>query len=147
MELSLQAAFLAEMLTLLILLAGAMLLYGSFREKYLLSWIAGWTALCLARTSLSLGAGGGHGPLWMVLAHVAYIVALGLFTTSVLMYVAQVRLLWLAFACLALALPLDISYVLWLPNLWLHRLSLALCFQVKLLAAVQLARFAWGRTN
>jgi len=83
----------------------------------------------------------------MVLAHVAYIVALGLFTTSVLMYVSQVRLLWLAFACLALALPLDISYVLWLPNLWLHRLSLALCFAVKLLAAVQLARFAWGRTN
>ncbi len=132
---------------MLILLAGAVLLYGSFREKYLVPWIAGWTAMCLSRAFLSLSGASGPGLLWMVLAHAAYLIALGLFTTSVLMYVAQVRLLWLAFAGLALAFPLDVTFVLWLPNPWLHRLSMALCLAVKLLASTHLARFAWGRSN
>jgi len=54
MDLTLQSAFLAEMSTLLILLAGAVLLYSSFREKYLLPWIAGWTCLTLSKVCVAV---------------------------------------------------------------------------------------------
>ena len=40
----LQSALLAEASAPLILLGGAVLLYRSFREKYLLPWIVAWAA-------------------------------------------------------------------------------------------------------
>jgi hypothetical protein len=48
-NLTLESANLAEMSTLLILLAGAILLYRSFREKYLVPRIGGRTFLSFAK--------------------------------------------------------------------------------------------------
>ncbi|HKR97381.1 MAG TPA: hypothetical protein VJW55_18545, partial [Candidatus Angelobacter sp.] len=82
MEFSLQSAFLAEMSTLLILLAGAVLLYSSFREKYLVPWIAGWTCLTLSKIAVTVNLG--HGPvgLWAALGYAFFVLAVGLFSTA-----------------------------------------------------------------
>jgi len=144
MDLTLQSAFLAEMSTLLILLAGAVLLYSSFREKYLIPWIAGWTCLFCAKVFLNLDLG--HtSPLWSVLSLACFILAVGLLVTAVLFYVSQGKLLLPLVLMLTAALALGLLYSLWLPYSGLRILAQGLCWAAKILASVQLVRFAWGR--
>jgi PAS domain S-box-containing protein len=145
MDFTLQSAFLAEMSTLLILLAGAVLLYASFREKYLVPWIAGWSVFTLSKVFLALSSG--RPALWTILAYVTYVMAVGLFATAVFFYVAQRKLLWPSIFALCVALPLELAYSLWRPYPVLHYLAFILCWSVSIVASVQLVRFAWGRLS
>ncbi|HZU33225.1 MAG TPA: ATP-binding protein [Candidatus Angelobacter sp.] len=147
MDLTLQSAFLAEMSTLLILLAGAILLYSSFREKYLVPWIGGWTVFSLSKIFLAIGGAHTHANLWMALAYATYVIAIGLFVTAVFFYVAQAKLLWPTVPVLAVALALEVAYWGWTPYPVLHTIALSLCWLARILASVQLVRFAWGRRN
>jgi PAS domain S-box-containing protein len=146
MELSLQSAFLAEMSTLLILLAGAVLLYSSFREKYLIPWIAGWTCLTFSKIALALSVGHTPSHLWASLCYAFFVLAIGLFTTAVFFYVSQKRLLW-PLMVLAAALPVGLAYTLGLARLLFLFIGLGLCWVVKIVASAQLIRFAWGRRS
>lgn len=145
MDLSLQSAFLAEMSTLLILFAGAVLLYSSFREKYLIPWIAGWTFLSLAKVFMTLGATRTPTLLWESLCIVSFILALGLLVAAVLVYVSQRKLLLPLALMLAVALTLALMYLLWWPYVPLRLAAQALCWAAKIIASMQLVRFAWGR--
>lgn len=148
MDLALQPAFLAEASTLLILAAGAILLYRSFRERYLAPWIAGWTAYGLARLFTALGETSAVQRFWVALAYACFVAAVGLFAGTVFLYVYQKRLLWPAGAVLFLALTLGLLRAFWLPRS--HALGSAFevsCRLVLLAAAVQLVRFSWGRLN
>jgi PAS domain S-box-containing protein len=147
MDLSLQSAFLAEMSTLLILLAGAVLLYSSFREKYLVPWIAGWSVFTLSKVLLALSGTHPLEPSWTILAYASYVLAVGLFAAAVFFYVSQRKLVWPSTMALCLALPLEIAYSLWRPYPALHYIASALCWLVSVLAAGQLVRFAWGRLS
>src|SRR5689334_15976511 len=147
MNLTLQSAFLAEMSTLLILLAGAVLLYSSFRERYLVPWIAGWSVFTLYKAVLALSAAHPTVPLWTIMANGSYVLAVGLFATAVFFYVSQRKLVWPTALTLCLALPLEIAYSLWRPYPALHYLAFALCWLVSVMAAGQLVRFAWGRVS
>ncbi|HVG90300.1 MAG TPA: GAF domain-containing protein, partial [Alphaproteobacteria bacterium] len=147
MDLSLQSAFLAEMSTLLILLAGAVLLYSSFREKYLVPWIAGWSVFALYKVLLALCAAQPRVPLWTILAYASYVLAVGLFATAVFFYVSQRKLVWPSVVALGFALPLELAYSLWRAYPALHYIAFALCWLVNVMAAGQLVRFAWGRVS
>jgi two-component system NtrC family sensor kinase len=147
MDFTLQSAFLAEMSTLLILLAGAILLYSSFREKYLVPWIAGWSVFTLSKVFLALSSSRAPAPLWIAFAYGFYVVAVGLFATAVFFYVAQRKLLWPSRLVLSVALPLELAYALWRPYPALHYVALALCWLVSIVASAQLVRFAWGRIS
>src|SRR4029077_4459434 len=147
MDLSLQSAFLAEMSTLLILLAGAVLLYSSFRERYLVPWIAGWSVFTIYKVLLALSGAHPRVLLWTILANASYVRAVGLFATAVFFYVSQRKLVWPSALTLCLALPLEIAYSLWKPYPALHYLAFALCWLVSATAAGQLIRFAWGRVS
>jgi two-component system NtrC family sensor kinase len=147
MDLSLQSAFLAEMSTLLILLAGAVLLYSSFREKYLVPWIAGWSVFTLYKVLLALSAAHPGAPLWTILAYGSYVLAAGLFATAVFFYVSQRKLVWPSAVALGFALPLELTYSLWRAYPALHYIAFALCWLVSAMAAAQLVRFAWGRVS
>ena len=146
MNLTLQSAFLAEMSTLLILLAGAILLYSSFREKYLVPWIAGWSVFTLSKVFLALSSSHPQA-LWVTLAYVTYVIAVGLFATSVFFYVSQLKLLLPSVVALGAALPLEIAYTLWRPYPALRYAAFGLCWIVSITASIQLVRFAWGRTS
>jgi PAS domain S-box-containing protein len=147
MDLSLQSAFLAEMSTLLILLAGAVLLYSSFREKYLVPWIAGWSAFTLSRIFLALGSAHPQVRIWTVFANGSYVIAAGLFAVAVFSYVSQRKLIWPCIVALSAAFPLEIAYSFWKPYPALQYIAFALCWLVSVVAAAQLVRFAWGRLS
>ncbi|HEY6306767.1 MAG TPA: PAS domain S-box protein [Candidatus Angelobacter sp.] len=145
---ALQPAFLAEASTLLVLLAGAILLYRSFREKYLVPWIAGWMAYGLSKLFSAFSETAASQPLWTALAYAAFVSAVGLFTGAVFLYVQQKALLWPAAMGLFLALALGVVRAFWLPR----SAALAGAFKIScrlilLAAAVQLVRFSWGRLN
>lgn len=146
MDLTLQPAFLAEMSTLLILLAGAVLLFSSFRERYLLPWIAGWSVFTLSKVFLALSSSR-VAPSWTALAYGSHVVAVGLFAIAVFLYVSQRKLLLPSILALCAALPLEVAYTLWRPYPALHYLALTLCWLVSLVASAQLVRFAWGRAS
>jgi PAS domain S-box-containing protein len=146
MELTLQTAFLAEASTLLILLAGAILLYRSFREQYLVPWMAGWTTYGLGKLFTALSRA--HDPLrlWTTLASACFVVAVGLFAGAVFLYVCRKRLLRPACILLFLALVLGVVRALWLPGAAVTAGAFNLCWRlVLLMAAAQLMRFSWGR--
>jgi two-component system NtrC family sensor kinase len=147
MDLSLQSAFLAEMSTLLILLAGAVLLYSSFREKYLVPWIAGWSVFTLSKVFLAANAGHSPRPLLTVFAYGGYVIAVGLFAASAFFYSAQRKLLWPSIVALSAAFPLEVAYSLWRPYPALHYVAFTLCWLVSVAAAAELVRFAWGRIS
>lgn len=146
MEFSFQSAFLAEMSTLLILLAGAVLLYSSFREKYLVPWIAGWTCLTLSKIAATVNLGRGPLGLWAALGYAFFVLAVGLFSTAVFLYVSQKKLLWPS-AVLAAALLFGLAFTLGPSRPFLIIVSLGLCWVVKIAASGQLVRFAWGRRS
>src|SRR5258708_30372626 len=91
MDLALQSAFLAEASTLLILLAGTVLLYRSFRDKYLVWWIAGWTVYGLSRLFAALAITQTDARLWAVLDNVCFSVAIPLVYPSVLRFYYQTK--------------------------------------------------------
>src|SRR5262249_37777052 len=149
MDLALRSPFLAEASILLILLAGTILLFWSFREKYLLPWIAGWLVYGLSKVFSDLGQDPGDVPMWTALAYASFVIAAGLFAAGGFLYVHQRKLLlWLG-AFLIFALTLGLVRALWLPNSAVVRilfdyLSWRL---VMVVAAAQMLRFAWGRAN
>jgi len=142
----LQSAFLAETSTLLILLAGSVLLYRSFREKYLTPWIAGWVLYSAAKLFVSFSLNGHWPTLWAILAHISFALAVGLFSASVFFYVYEPRMLRPVAVAIALAVLFGIAVVL-LPA---YSTGLAavfhICWEVVILTAVyRLVRFARGR--
>src|SRR5262245_1179321 len=149
MDLALRSAFLAEASILLILLAGAILLYWSFRERYLVPWIAGWSAYSLAKLSSVLSAAPATTRLWLPLAYASFVVAVGLFTCAVFLYVQEKKLLGVAVIFLSLAFVLAIVKGLWLPESALVRRAFGYFSWrlVVIFAAARLFRFAWGRLN
>ncbi|HEY2359826.1 MAG TPA: GAF domain-containing protein [Candidatus Angelobacter sp.] len=144
MNLTLESAFLAEMSTLLILLAGAILLYSSFRERYLVPWIGGWTCLSFAKVLLAVEVD--HTSLlWSSLSLACFFLGLGLLVAAVLIYVSQRKLLLPLALMLAVALTLAFVYTFWLPYPALRIAAQGLGWATKILASIQLVRFAWGR--
>ncbi|MGE5324831.1 MAG: PAS domain S-box protein, partial [Actinomycetota bacterium] len=148
MDLALQYAFLAEGSTLLILLAGAILLYRSFRERYLQLWIAGWTAYTVSRFLLGLHVGHNASLLWILCAFAAFIAGMGLFACSVFLYVDQKKLILPAVIVLLISLGLGIlvygNVVSGFVSPWVVELSWRI---VLVLASLHLMRIAWGRLN
>lgn len=148
MDLALQYAFLAEGSTLLILLAGAILLYRSFREHYLELWIAGWTAYTGSRFLVAAFAGHQSSALWPFLAFAAFIVAMGLFAGSVFLYVDEKRLIIPAIIILLISIALGaFVYGSSTPHILAERIVQVSWRAVLLAASLQLLRFAWGRLN
>lgn len=146
MDLALQSALLAEASTLVILLAGAILLYRIFRERYLLPWIAGWSVYGISKLFIALNVVQGASKFWPAAATVCFLVAVYLLSAAVFLYVSERRLLWPAGAITAIALMLAAVHSLWLPNSSLISHALELSWRaVIVVALVQLVRAAWGR--
>ena len=140
-------SFEAEAPTLLILLAGSVLLYRSFREKYLPPWIAGWLLLTGAKFFVVLSAReAGMSAFWAVAAHISFAGAVGLLCISIFYYVYQPRLVRPALISVGIAALFGIIRALW-PA---HGVGLAVAFTVfselvVLTAVLQLLLFARGR--
>src|SRR5258708_30749308 len=148
MDLALQSAFLAEASTLLILLAGTVLLYRRFRDTYLVCGIARWTVYGLSRLFAALAITQTDARLWAVLDNVCFSVAIALFAASVLRYVYKGKFISYTTGASGVALVLGIFIALGFSNASLFEWSfLGILFLALALAAACLVHFALGRHN
>ena len=77
----------------IILLAATILVYRTFREKFLLIWIGGWSAY-LAYRLLGTFPAARISPALMVSSHIAYICAAAMFSVSILQYTRRKHWQW-----------------------------------------------------
>ncbi|HET7441412.1 MAG TPA: GAF domain-containing protein [Terriglobales bacterium] len=130
----------------LLMLAAAMLVFRTFRERYLLTWILGWLAVFVSTWTV-------HGILLDAAPRYLQAISQGVYVLAVCLFAAAV---FIYARCRKLVLPLFIisicivSYavvrvLLWPDSLTL-RVPLELAYRlVALTAAVQILRFRWGR--
>jgi hypothetical protein len=76
----------AQELSALVVLAATLVVYRTFRERYLLVWILGWLAYLAANSTFTGGLVGLAPRATAAVAQAAFVLAVGLFATSVLVY-------------------------------------------------------------
>lgn len=148
-QLALNQLLYADVLTkgsdILLLLVAIILVYRTFRERYLIPWMAGWTAYLAYRLLGTLPALRMM-PVIMLLSHLAYIVAVTCFSVAVLQYTRRRQWQWLLMLFAFLAVCAAVVEVLrgQPPGLW-PALELCFCCGITWTAAAQLVVFTWGR--
>jgi PAS domain S-box-containing protein len=130
------------------LLAGAILLYRSFSEKYLVPWIAGWTVYGLSKFFVLASIATPSSRLWLCCAYASYLIAVWLFAAAVFFYVDQKELVMPAGIALSAGLVTVLLQILFLPQEAFLGTATYLSWRIVLVvAAAALVRFAWGRPN
>src|SRR5215831_6778221 len=143
----LQSAFLAEASAPLLLLGGAVLLYRSFREKYLLPWIAGWAVYTASKLFLAVSLSHGE-TVWLALANASFAAAAGLFSAAIFYYVSRPRLLVSGSLMVLIAMLLGVLQAVWYAHHSVLLFFFVICWRVIVwIAAVRLIVFARGRGN
>jgi PAS domain S-box-containing protein len=128
----------------LIILVASLVVFRTFRERYLLFWILGWLAYLVSRLPVPVGNGSEYA---LAISHNGeFVLAVGLFAVSVLLY-TKARKLLLPMAIFAAAMvALSVCQTLFWPEELSLRVAWEVGFRVlALTAAVQLVRSRWGR--
>ena len=134
----------AQESVVLIILAACVVVYRTFGERYLLFWILGWMAYLVSRLPVPQGTGSEYA---LAISHNGeFVLAVGLFATSVLLYTKARKLLIPMAIFSAAMVGLAVAQtVLWPEELWL-RVAWEVGYRiVAITAAVQLVRSRWGR--
>ena len=148
MDIALQSAFVAEGSALLILLAVAIFLYLSFREKYLAPWIAGWTAYSLSKLFMAVSILYPRSWVWMALTYALLPLAAALFATAVFIYVEHKQWLLRVWGLAGMAVLLGVTMAARFPDSKVSVWGFWICWTLILWSAAwQLAMFARGRGN
>ncbi len=130
----------------LIMLAAGLLVFRTFRERYLLIWILGWLAYFVSRWTLR-GADEGTLPRYLTaISQAEFVLALGLFATAVFVY-SHARKLLLPLLMISLTLmAYAVARALWWPDSVTLRVVLEVSYRIiAVTAGVQLIRFRWAR--
>jgi two-component system NtrC family sensor kinase len=128
----------------LIMLAASLLVFRTFRGRYLLVWILGWLAYFVSRWPLPADSLP-HRDL-VALSQAEFILAVCLFAAAVFIY-TEARDLLLPLLIITVTL---MAYAILRAMLWPDSLNLRVALEVSyrlvaLIAAVQLIRFRWAR--
>ncbi len=135
--------FLAQASAVLLLLGSAVLVYRSFRARYLLTWILGWLAYLLHKFAAAESAG--H-PAAHALSVEFYVIAITLFAASVFYYTDRRQHLVPLGGLALLTLGLSPLYVLGFPHSRvLPVLLTGMCLTIRAAGAIHLALFSRGR--
>jgi PAS domain S-box-containing protein len=130
----------------LVLLAATLLVFRTFRERYLLIWILGWVAYFVSLTAHH-PTRETFGPYYqLAIGQAQFVLALALFACGTLVYCHARRLLsWLLVFCVAVMAFAMAREVFW-PDSYLLRAGFEVSYRlIALAAAVQLIRFRWAR--
>jgi PAS domain S-box-containing protein len=130
----------------LIMLAATMLIFRTFRERYLLAWILGWLAYLVSRSNL-LGPEFGIAPRYLLgISQAEFVLAVCLFAAAVFIY-TQANKLILPLLVIALSvMTFAMLRVVYWPNILALRVALEVSYRiVALVAAWQIVRFRRGR--
>ena len=132
----------------LILLAAALLVFRTFRGRYLLVWILGWLAYFVSHWTLRSGGFRPLTPYLNAISQAEFVLAICLFAAAVLVYTHSKRLMLpLAIISLVLVAYAAARAIYW-PNIFALRVGLETTYRlVALVAAFELIRFRWARSE
>ncbi len=131
---------------ILLLLAASFVVYRTFRDRYLLAWIAGWFAFLVYRVATVSGSLTAV-PSWMpALAQGAFICAVTLFVLAIVCYAGAVRLCASIAVAGAVIASIAAARAMWWPeSLWCLAVVRVSCLILAAVGSVQLAIFSRGR--
>ena len=130
----------------LVMVAASILVFRTFRERYLLVWTVGWLGFFASRWALRDPDLAANGLQSVAVSQASFVLAICLFATAILIYSnAKKLLLPLALITAALAGYAVARALLW-PDSVGARIPLEVGYRlVVLAAAVQMLRSRWGR--
>ncbi len=137
----------ADTITTLVLLIAGVLIYRTFRERYLFFWIIGWSAYLLYRVSLDRAVEGGFQPSTIALTYLSFLISAGLFAGAVFDYLGRSKK-WLTalVAAIVLASGTAVIRTYWYPESRFLEAVVQILYRAGTIAAgVQLAMYSRGR--
>jgi len=129
----------------LVVLAASLLVFRTFRERYLLIWILGWLAYSVSNWTLASVQGSDSGYL-VAVGQSQFVLALFLFASAVFVYSHAQRRLLALFVFSSVVMGYAVARVLVWPGSFPLRAGLEVAYRViALAAAIRLIRFRWAR--
>lgn len=134
----------AEESAVLIMLAATLLVYRTFRERYLLVWIVGWLAYFASQWTLRSSEFATS--QITAVSHAEFLIAVCLFAASVFTYTHSKKLVPPLLAGGVVLAAFAVVRALFFPDPFPARLGLEVAYRIiTVTAAVQLIRSRWGR--
>jgi PAS domain S-box-containing protein len=130
----------------LVILAAGLLVFRTFRERYLLIWILGWLAYFVSNWTIHHPGVDPNSRYAVAVSQSQYVLALCLFSSAVFVYshARKVLVPLLAFSIAVVAY--SAVRALWWPDSFALRVVLEVSYRVITFgAALQLIRFRWAR--
>ncbi len=141
------AQLLAQPTTILVLLA-AVLVFRTYRERYLLCWIIGWLSYLLFELSQSAFGLYPESRTLHAVSIVSFVAAVLLFACAVFFYTGKKHLIAPSAAVAQAALAVALVHVIWFPRNLLVIIALHTLYRIiSLAAAWQLVVFSRGRRS
>jgi PAS domain S-box-containing protein len=132
----------------LIMLAATILVFRTFRERFLLVWGLGWLAYAGSQW-FAAEAGGPAATAEMVgLSQAAFVLAVCLFAVSILLYTHKEKYILSLFVVTGTVMAYAVARVLYWPDDLVARVPFEIAYRgITIAAAVQLIRYRWGRVE
>ncbi|HUO59319.1 MAG TPA: GAF domain-containing protein [Candidatus Acidoferrales bacterium] len=130
----------------LLLVATAALVYWTFRQRFLLFWLLGWFCFAIHReTFLTADYISTPRPM-MALSGVAFVLAITLFTVTILYYTESRNLIHIACVLAAIGVDAAIAQALWVGGAAQTTLFFQLTYHaIALIGVARLVYHTWGR--
>ena len=129
-----------------IMLAATILVFRTFRERFLLVWILGWLAYGVSQWFGMNSGGFAPAPELQAVSQAAFVLAVCLFVAAILVYTQAEKYILPLFVVTGSVMALAVARVLYWPDELLVRIPLEVTYRILTIgAAVQLIRYRWGR--
>jgi PAS domain S-box-containing protein len=129
-----------------IMLAATILVFRTFRERFLLVWSLGWLAYGVSQWFGANPAAFATAPELEAISQSAFVLAVCLFATSILLYSHAEKHILPLFIITGSVMTFAVARLLYWPDEILLRVPLEIAYRVLAVgAAIQLIRYRWGR--
>src|ERR1700757_2390073 len=129
-----------------IMLAATILVFRTFRERFLLVWSLGWLAYGVSQWFSANPAAFATAPELEAISQSAFVLAVCLFATSILLYSHAEKHILPLFIITGSVMTFAVARLLYWPDEILLRVPLEIACRVLAVgAAIQLIRYRWGR--
>jgi PAS domain S-box-containing protein len=131
-----------------IMLAATILVFRTFRERFLLVWSLGWLAYGVSQWFSANPAAFATVPELEAISQSAFVLAVCLFATSILLYSHAEKHILPLFIITGSVMTFAVARLLYWPDETLLRVPLEIAYRVLAVgAAIQLIRYRWGRVE
>ncbi len=127
----------------LVILAASLLVFRTFRERYLLTWIVGWLTYLLSSSMTPVGL---QSREMVAISQAEFVLAVCLFAAAIFVYAHAQKLVSPLLIILVILVGFAISRELWFPDSFALRVVLEVSYRIiAITAAIQLMRFRRAR--